>query len=124
MRAAALGAIALLAEAGRLTVPGLLVLAALLGSGAVMFELAYPAYVPGLVAAGGRLTLLDANARLDGAAKGAQLGGPIVAGLLVQLLTAPVALVLNAGSFLASVVAVSAIRSQKAPPARHPRRGG
>ena len=117
VRAAALGAIVWLAASGHLTVPLLLPLAALCGCGAVLFELACPAYVPGLVAATSAsrpLTLMEANTRLEGAAKGAQLGGPVAAGLLVQLLTAPAALLLTAASFLASAVTLSAIQSPEA----------
>ncbi len=47
----------------------------------------------------------------------AQIAGPGVAGLLVQVLTAPVALVADALSFAASALSVGLIRAPEPPPA-------
>ena len=113
-RALVLGSIVVLAVSGRLSLPILWGLVFLFGSGAVFFELASQAYVPSLVGTDG---LMRANARLQATTTGAQLGGPAVAGALVQIVTAPVALGLTGLSFLVSVVTLSAIRTAESTPA-------
>ncbi len=113
MRAGALGAIVYLAYTGHLTVAWLLALVFVLGCGAVVFELALPAYVPGLVGTG---DLMAVNQRLQSAATGAQLGGPMASGLLVQVLTAPLTLGLTALGFVGSAWAFGTIRQAEVAP--------
>ncbi len=115
VRAAALGGIVCLAYTGHLTVFLLLALVWVLGCGAVLFELALPAYVPSLVGVG---DLMGANQRLQSAATGAQLGGPVAAGLLVQVLGAPATLLLNALGFVGSTWAFGAVRRVEVAPSR------
>lgn len=112
-RAVALGTIMVLAVSGRLALTVLWGLAFLFGVGTVVFELAFQAYVPGLV---GTDRLLRANTRLQATTTGAQLGGPVVAGALVQILTAPVTLGLTAGSLLVSIVTLGAIHTDESIP--------
>ena len=94
-RAAVIGAIVLLAVTGHLSLPLLWGLVFLFGSGTVLFELTLPAYVPGIV---GTERLMRANTRLQATTTGAQLGGPAFAGVLIQALTAPVALGVGANA--------------------------
>ncbi|NMP24874.1 MFS transporter [Sulfobacillus harzensis] len=108
-RALVLGGIVALAVSGRLSLPILWALVFLFGVGTVVFELAFQAYVPGLVGTDG---LMRANTRLQATTTGAQLGGPALAGALVQTVTAPVALGLTAVSLLISVVTLSAMRTE------------
>ncbi len=115
VRATALGGIVYLAYTGHLTVVLLLALVFMLGCGAVLFELALPAYVPSLVGVG---DLMGANQRLQSAATGAQLGGPVAAGLLVQVLSAPLTLLLNGLGFVGATWAFGAIRRDEAAPSR------
>lgn len=115
VRAAALGGIVSLAYTGHLSVSLLLALVFVLGCGAVVFEVALPAYVPGLVGTG---DLIGVNQRLQSAATGAQLGGPVAAGLLVQVLSAPLALGLNALGFVGSAWAFGTIRHAEVAPPR------
>lgn len=112
-RALILASIVMLAETHRLSLLVLSPLVFLFGCGAVVFELAYYAYVPGLV---GMQELMGTNSRLQATATGAQIGGPAIAGILVQILTAPLALMLNALSFLLSVLTVAAIRTPEEKP--------
>ena len=112
-RALILGVIVALAWRGWLTLPVLLGLVLLFGCATVVFELAYNAYLPGLVDPG---DLLWANSRLQATSAGAQLGGPALGGVIVQLFTAPTALLCNALSFVVSVTTLGAIRlSEPAP---------
>lgn len=91
----------------------------LVGVLTVFFDLAYQSYVPALV---GRAELTAANSRLEASRSAAEVGGPGIGGLLVQLATAPYALLIDAVSFLVSAGALWAIRHEEQPPAR-PRSG-
>jgi MFS family permease len=107
-RAALLGVIIALAVTGTLGVPLLFVLAFLVGAGNVVFEVFYYSYVPSLVAGP---DLLVANSRLQASESTAQVAGPGLGGLLIQLLSAPLALLMDAVSFLFSALMLSRIRT-------------
>jgi MFS family permease len=77
------------------------------------FDVAYQSYLPTLV---GREDVLEGNSRLNGSAAAAEIGGFGVAGLLVQVLTAPIAVLVDAFSFLASAAALLAIRTREPEP--------
>jgi len=82
------------------------------GTLSVFFIVAYQAYLPGLV---GREKLVDANSKMLATASVAQLAGPSVAGVLVQLFTAPLPVVVDAASFLVSFLGISLIRRDEPP---------
>jgi MFS family permease len=113
-RAVLLAAVPLLAVAGLLRIELLIAIALLLGTCAMLFELAYPSYLPTLV---GPERLAQSNARLHASHSVAELGGPGLAGVLVQVVTAPFALLLDALTFLASALGLRAIRRPEPPPA-------
>jgi predicted MFS family arabinose efflux permease len=115
-RAAALLSVPAAALAGVLTMAQLYAVALVHGALAVFFEVAYQSYVPALV---GRDDLVEGNARLETSRSIAQVAGPGVGGSLVQLLTAPYAVLLDAASFVASAFSITAIRTTE-PPARVP----
>jgi len=54
---------------------------------------------------------------LNGSRAASQLAGPAIAGVLIGVLTAPIALLVDAVSFLASAASLSRIRPQEPPPA-------
>jgi MFS family permease len=81
----------------------------------VFFDVAYQAYLPSLV---DRNQLVEGNSKLEISRSGAQIAGPSIAGPLVQVLTAPVALVADALSFVASGLFLFGIRKQEQPPER------
>jgi len=118
-RAALLASVPLLALTDLLRIELLIAIALALGACAMLFELAHPAYLPTLV---GRERLEQSNARLHGSASVADLGGPGLAGLLVEVVTAPVALLVDALSFLASALGLRAIRRPEPPPRPAPGR--
>lgn len=70
-------------------------------------DVAYLVYLSSLVSRG---QLIEANAKLEGAYSIAQIGGPGLGGVLVQLVTAPIALVVNAGTYLLAAVTFLGIR--------------
>ena len=120
-RAVLLCAVVSLGAAGVLTAPVLIAAAFCLGMLAVVFEVCYTSYLPSLVP--GRL-LIPANSRLQASAAAAQAGGPGVGGALVQLLTAPVALVVDAASFALSAAGLAWISTREPEPARAGQQGG
>jgi len=87
--------------------------AALVGAGAVLFDIADHAYLPGLV---GKAQITDANAKLSLTEAVAETGGPALAGVLFQWLTAPIAVSFNAATYVGSALLLAAIRTPE--PAR------
>jgi MFS family permease len=116
-QAIVLCAIVALALTHVLTLPVLIVAVFITGGLTVAFDLSYNAYLPSLV---DRDLLIQANSRLQTSASVAVIGGPGLGGLLVQLLTAPVALLADAASYLFSVVSLLWIRQPEPVPAAKP----
>ncbi len=103
-----------LATASKMMDIGLLcALVFLAGALTVIFDLAYQSFVPSLVS---RERLIEANGRLEGSRSFAQMSGPGVAGILVSSVTAPVAIVINAVTYLISAVTNLFIRRVESPP--------
>jgi predicted MFS family arabinose efflux permease len=98
---------------GRLSMLQLSVVLVLTGILTVFFDVAYRSYLPALV---GRADLTEGNAKLEISSSIAEIGGSGIAGALVQALTAPIAIFLDALSFLASVISLALIRKPEAPP--------
>ena len=72
------------------------------------FNVAWGSYLNVLVP---REQLIDANAKLMGSYATAQIAGPSLAGVLVQAVTAPFAILVDAVSFLVSALALRSIRA-------------
>jgi MFS family permease len=96
-----------------LTLQHLIAVAFVHGCLSAFFDVASSAYLPSLV---GRPSLVDANGKLELARSGAQIAGPGAAGLLIELATAPLALVADAISFLGSALLLSRIRHREPRP--------
>lgn len=118
-RGVLLAVVCALALTGWLTIPLLIAAAALLGSLAVLSALAEFSFVPQVV---GEDQLIDANARITAAQSAIGVAGAGAGGVLVQVLTAPFALLLNAVGFLASGVLLAGVRVTETVPA-HPAEG-
>jgi len=108
-RALVIGSIPLAAFYHALAMPQLYVVTALAGVLTVLFDVAYQAYVPMLV---DREQLVEANSRLALTGSIAEVLGPAGTGLLVRVLTAPIAILIDALSFLASAISVAMIRER------------
>lgn len=117
LRAALLITIPVAFFLGALTMWQLYVVALLTGVCDVLFDVAYDAYVPGLV---GRNRLVAANARIEASRSVASVAGPGIAGVLIGLLTAPVAIALDAVSYLLSGGLLATIRHDEDRPIRRP----
>ncbi|SCG74523.1 Predicted arabinose efflux permease, MFS family [Micromonospora inositola] len=118
-RALLLASVPLAWAAGLLTLAHLMAVALLAGCATVLFDVAYFAAVPE-VAPPGRLA--DANARLEATRAVGQTAGPGLAGLLVGALGAPVALLLDVASFVASALFLAG--TPRLAPRRVPGAGG
>ncbi|HYM53584.1 MAG TPA: MFS transporter [Candidatus Dormibacteraeota bacterium] len=97
---------------GGLTMAQLYVVGFLSGSLAVIFDLSWSTQ---LVAVTRRDDYVEANALFSGSRSLAYVGGPPIAGLLVQVLSAPLALASDAISFLASAAFLAKIRAAEPP---------
>ncbi|MEU4621977.1 MFS transporter [Actinoplanes sp. NPDC023801] len=104
VRAAALAWIPIAYALDVLTIAQLFVVVFVLGVMTVFFDLAYQSYLPGLV---GRDRLTEANGKLQLSASGAQVAGPGAAGLLIAWLGAPVALAVDAMTYVISFFTVA-----------------
>lgn len=112
-RALLLGSIPLAALLDALSIWHLYAVGFLVGVLNVLFGVAYQSYLPSLV---GRDRLAEANGRLAMSAEAAAAAGPGIAGVLVGLLTAPVAILLDSLSYLGSALFVGRIRATEAAP--------
>jgi MFS family permease len=117
IRAAALGSIPAVAAFHHLTVVQLDVVAVVSGVSTVFFDVAYQSYLPQLV---GRDAIVEGNAKLQASESVSQVAGPSLGGLLIQAVTAPYAVVVDALSFLWSASWVAAIKVRPPRPTRAP----
>jgi MFS family permease len=81
-----------------------------------LFDAAYPAYVPSLI---GVERVVEGNSKLATSSSIAEIGGPGLAGALVQVVGAPIAILVDAISFVVSSISLLLIRSPE--PDRPPR---
>src|SRR5215213_11551421 len=114
-RAILLATIPLAAAVGALRIEFLVAVAFLVEIFTVFFDIAYLTYIPSLVSREG---LIEANSRLEATASGAQVIGPALGGTLVRLVGAPLALVVDALSYLVSATLIWGIRADEARPER------
>jgi predicted MFS family arabinose efflux permease len=115
-RAALLISIPIAAFAHRLSMGQLYVVTGFAGFCTVFFDVAYQSYLPSLV---DRENLLEGNSKLAQSSAIAEIAGPSLTGVLVQLITAPIAILFDALSFLFSALSVWLIRKPEprcAPP--------
>jgi predicted MFS family arabinose efflux permease len=121
VRAALLLTVPVAAWLGRLNMAQLYAVAALTGAATTLFQIADNAYLPALI---GRDRLVDGNSKLETTDAIAEISGPGVGGLLVQAITAPLAIAFDALSFVASACLLGAIRSEevRGPSASEPER--
>ena len=110
-RAVILGSIPIAAVAGALTLAHLIVAAFLAAILSVFFDAASSAYLPSIVA---RSRLVAANSALSASASVAEFTGFALGGILVQILTAPIAIAVDAVSFIASGALLASIRRPEA----------
>jgi len=109
-RAVVLLSIPSAAALGSLSMLHLYAVGVLVGILTVFFDVAYQAYLPALVHRG---QLVEGNSKLEATRSLAGLAGPSIAGVVIQLVSAPLAIVLDAISFVASGGVISLIRRRE-----------
>jgi MFS family permease len=114
-RAILLGSVPFAWWMGWLSMPQLYVVGLGTGLATVFFDVAYQSYLPHLV---GRGSLVEGNAKLQGVQSVSQLAGPTAAGFLIQALTAPYSIIVDAVSFVGSALFVGRIRKREDKPER------
>jgi predicted MFS family arabinose efflux permease len=95
--------------------------AAVVAAASVLFSIADHAYLPSLV---GKAQVTDANAKISFTESLAEMGGPALAGVLFQWLTAPIAVAVNTATYFVSGILLWRIRTPEAAPAIRSRHGG
>jgi len=108
LRAALLMLIPVAALSGVLRIELLYAVALLAGLGTLFFDIAYRSLLPSLVR---REQLVEGNSKLEMSRSAAEIGGPGLAGALVRLAGAPVAIAADALSFLISALVLARLRA-------------
>lgn len=118
-RAALLLIIPVTSLLGILRLELLYVVAFCLGASSLFFDVAYRSFLPSLV---GRERLIEGNSKLEISNSAAEIGGPGLGGVLVQLITAPIAIIVDSITFMASAISFHLIQTQEPEPtpSEHP----
>ena len=119
VRGAALATIPVAYLADALTLGQLYLVAAVVGTATVFFDVGYQSYLPVLVE---RSQIVDGNGKLEASRAVAQVVGPGLTGVLLRVLAAPVLILVNAATFLVSAVFLARIRTPDVVPERAARR--
>lgn len=110
VRAGLLCLIPLLWWSGRLSLPILLVLVAVLGTATLINDSASQAFVPRLIPSA---ALQSAHARIDGTNAAAETAGPALGGGLLALIAAPVVVLVNVATYLFSALVLGFLRVEE-----------
>lgn len=111
-RAAAIAAIPVAVALGRLNMPLLFLVAFVVGTMSLIFMICWGTL---FVTVARRDQYVQANALLNGSRSVSSVGGPAMAGVLIQVLSAPIALLVDAASFVASGIFLRRITATEAP---------
>ncbi|MBZ5592147.1 MAG: MFS transporter [Acidobacteriia bacterium] len=109
-RAAVLSLIPLAALSQRMQMWQLYIVAALAGALTIVFDSGYQAYLPVLVRGD---QLLEGNRKLALSNSTAEVLGPGMTGFLVKVMTGPIAILLDAASFVVSALSILAIQRRE-----------
>ncbi|MGZ3640596.1 MAG: MFS transporter, partial [Ktedonobacterales bacterium] len=97
----------------------LYLVAVLAGTLTVFFDVADPAFLPAIVPPE---RLVEGNSKLGASSSLAEIAGPSFAGVLVQWLSAPFAIAIDAATFIFSALCLGAVRTREPEPARQAER--
>jgi MFS family permease len=112
-RALALASVPIAALLGVLRIEHLIAVVVVMSVFNLVFEVAYRAYLPSLIR---RDQLVEGNSKLQASNSVAEVSAFGLAGVFVQILSAPVTLLVDALSFLASAFSLSLIRAPDSTP--------
>jgi MFS family permease len=116
-RAILMAMIPILALLGEIRIEFLYIVVFLTGTLSAIFDLAVTSFLPSVV---GKENLIEGNSKIQISHSVASIGGPGLAGVLIQVITAPIALALDALSFLVSAFCLLFIHTTE--PAQNPSR--
>ena len=120
-RAALLATIPIGFLGGWLTIWQIYVVSFLAGTLEVFFDVAYQSYLPSVVE---REELVEGNSKLELSRAASSVTGPTVAGFLIELVRAPIAIFFDAMSYLGAVLFLALIRrGEPLPPPHDPADG-
>lgn len=108
IRAAAIASLTIAWAVGALSMGHVLATGAVVGAASALFQITDITYLPALI---GRRQLTEGNAKIESTEAIAEITGPAAAGYLIRLLGAPLAIVLNAATYLWSAVLLGRIRT-------------
>ncbi|WP_284735561.1 MFS transporter [Dongia deserti] len=114
LRAGLLVTIPLAAWIGDFSLAQLLIVVFLVTACTLVFDAAHQSYVPVLIE---KRWLLDANAKQESTSAASEVIGPPIGGLLVQTLGAPIAILCDAVSYVASALLLWRVPHKEPPPA-------
>ena len=113
VRAVVVGSLTIAWLFGVLSMAHVIVVGCLVGAASALFQITDNAYLPNLVP---REQLAEGNAKLESTEAIAEISGPASAGLLIAALGAPLAVVIDAASYLWSALMLGRIRAVEEPP--------
>ena len=114
VRAAAVATLPLATWAGALTVAHVYAVAIVVGAATALFEITYVAYLPALVST---RQVLEGNQKLQASEAIAEITGPGAGGVLIGVLGAPLAVLIDAATYVWSAACIGAIRRAEPPAA-------
>jgi MFS family permease len=97
---------------GAISLAQLFLVALIAGFGQVLYQTSYPSFFVGLVR---RDQFVEANSLLSGTRSASFVAGPAVAGGLIQAVTAPVAMLVDAATFAVSALLIGRVRVRDLP---------
>jgi len=112
-RAAAVGSLTIAWALGYLNIIHVMLVGAAVGAGTALFSITDNTYLPALI---GRKHLAEGNAKLESTEAIAEITGPASAGWLIAILGAPLAVVIDAVSYLWSAIMLGQIRTKERKP--------
>jgi MFS family permease len=95
-----------------LSMPILYVIAAVVGINTVIFEIAHASYLPTVVK---NEELVEGNSKLEFSSSSATVVGQSIGGALIQVLSAPLSILFNVGTYLLSALYLALIKKKEAP---------
>jgi len=112
-RAAVVASLTIAWAVGALSIIHVFAVAAIVGAASALFQIADVAYLPALI---GKSQLADGNSKLETTEAIAEVSGPASAGVLIAALGAPLAVVIDAASYVWSALMLGRIRTVEPPP--------
>jgi MFS family permease len=112
VRAAAVGSLPVAAFAGVLTMGHIYLVAGVVGAAGALFHITNTAYIPALV---GVPHVVQGNSVTEATESVAEVAGPGLAGVLIQIFTAPIAVAIDAASYVVSALFLGSIEKRETP---------